>query len=93
MGYLVAHLEACGYLERVPDPSDGRAQLVRRTQRGWEVNQAARRLVKDVQDEWAAQMGVERMQQLMLLLQDLARLIGADYTGSVSAISAQSKAH
>src|SRR5215471_6623942 len=38
MGYLVTSLEAHGYVERVPHPTDGRAQLVRRTARGWEVN-------------------------------------------------------
>jgi DNA-binding MarR family transcriptional regulator len=34
MGYLVAYLEAHGYVERVPDPTDRRAQLVRRSARG-----------------------------------------------------------
>ena len=92
MGYLVAHLEACGYVERVPDPSDGRAQLVRRTQRGWEVNRAARRLVKEVQDDWAVQMGAARMQQLLLLLQDLVRLIGVDQASSIASPSARPKA-
>ena len=32
-GFLVRQLEETGYVERVPDPSDGRAQLVRLTQR------------------------------------------------------------
>ena len=35
MGYLVAYLEERGYLERVPDPDDGRAKIVRRTEKGW----------------------------------------------------------
>ena len=34
MAELVAHLEAHGYVERVPDPSDRRAKLVRATRRG-----------------------------------------------------------
>src|SRR5688500_14901029 len=34
MAELVLHLERLGYVERVPDPSDGRAKLVRATQRG-----------------------------------------------------------
>jgi DNA-binding MarR family transcriptional regulator len=37
MGELVAYLVERGYLESVPDPSDGRARLVRPTARGWEA--------------------------------------------------------
>ena len=37
MTELVAHLERHGYVERVPDPADGRAKLVRATARGREV--------------------------------------------------------
>ena len=37
MGELVTYLAERGYVERVPDPSDGRAKLVRLTARGWEV--------------------------------------------------------
>ena len=79
MGYLVASLEAAGYLERVPDPTDRRAQLIQRTARGWEVNQTARRLVKELQDGLAAQLGPERMQTLLELLRDLVAMVGADY--------------
>jgi DNA-binding MarR family transcriptional regulator len=89
MGYLVDHLEECGYLERVPDPTDKRAQIVRRTPRGWEVNRVARRLVRGVQDEWARELGVERMRQLLALLGDLGRLLGSEYAGSVWEISAR----
>lgn len=34
MSKLVKEVELLGYVERVPDPEDGRAQLVRLTQRG-----------------------------------------------------------
>ena len=37
MAQLVAHLEAHGYVERVADPADGRAKLVRATGRGRDV--------------------------------------------------------
>ena len=37
MAELVAHLERLGYVERVPDPSDRRAKLVRATPRGKEL--------------------------------------------------------
>src|SRR3982074_2425673 len=35
MGYLVDYLQERGYVERVPDPSDRRATLIRLTERGW----------------------------------------------------------
>jgi DNA-binding MarR family transcriptional regulator len=87
MGYLVRYLEERGYVERVPHPTDGRAQLVRRTERGWAVNRLARRLVQETQDDWAAQIGQERMEQLIALLRDLVRLIGVGYRGSTSQIA------
>jgi DNA-binding MarR family transcriptional regulator len=87
MGYLVRYLEGRGYLERVPHPTDGRAQLVRRTDRGWEVNRLARRLVEEIQGDWARQLGQERMEQLITLLRELVRLIGVEYLGSTSDIS------
>jgi DNA-binding MarR family transcriptional regulator len=87
MGYSVAYLEERGYLERTPHPSDGRAQLVRRTERGWEVNRLARQLVQEIQEEWARQLGRERMEQLILLLRELVELIGVEYRGSVSELS------
>ena len=37
MAELVRHLEAHGYVDRVPDPKDRRAKLVRATARGREV--------------------------------------------------------
>jgi len=83
MGYLVAYLEEHGYVERVPHPTDGRAQLVRRTARGWEVNRTARRLVQEIQDEWVAQLGQEKMDQLMVLLREVVHLIGVEYKDSL----------
>src|SRR5579859_7343846 len=39
MGEMVDSLEQRGYVERIPDPTDARATLIRRTQRGWELTQ------------------------------------------------------
>ena len=76
MGYLVDYLVQHGYLERVPDPTDRRAQVVRRTERGWEVNRTARRVVEQVQAEWAHELGEERMSQLLDRLRELFDLVG-----------------
>lgn len=46
MGYLIEYLEHHGYVERVSDPSDGRAHLARLTSRGWEMSQTGRQIVR-----------------------------------------------
>jgi len=74
MGYLIDHLEQCGYLERRPDPSDRRAALISLTDRGWEQVRAALRIIAAVEEEWAAELGQSRMQQLRELLGDLRQL-------------------
>jgi DNA-binding MarR family transcriptional regulator len=79
MGYLVAHLEKAGYLERIPDPRDGRAQIVRRTKKGWKVNRLARQTVQEIQNEWAQVLGEEKMLQLLHILRELVQQIGYDY--------------
>ena len=89
IGYLVEYLIRHGYLERLPDPTDGRAQIVQRTERGWEVNRVARQVVAEVQDEWASALGEERMEQLRELLGDLVRFLGVQYVGSISEVSAR----
>lgn len=87
IGYLVAYLEAQGYVERVPDPTDGRAQLVRRTERGWAFQRTARGIVQEIQREWAEQFGPDRMRELIVLLRDLVTLLGVEYQGSVPEIA------
>jgi DNA-binding MarR family transcriptional regulator len=86
-GYLVDYLEEHGYVERVPDPKDGRAQLVRRTERGWELNRKARQLVHQVQSEWAQQLGEERMAVMIESLRLLVQILGVAYQGSISEVS------
>ncbi len=79
MGYLVDYLEKAGYLERIPDPKDGRAQIVRRTEKGREVNRIASATVQKVQIEWAQAIGEEKMAGLLNTLRELAKHIGFDY--------------
>ena len=79
---LVDKMERRGYVERVPDPTDRRAKLVRRSERGWRVNQTARRVVEQVQQEWQGKMGEEDFAQLQEQLRRLVRLL--DEPGGVA---------
>lgn len=72
--FLVEQLEAAGYVERVPDPADGRARLVRLTARADKVVGAANEEVERVLAEWADHVGADRLRQLYEVLRDLREL-------------------
>lgn len=71
---LVEHLETAGYVERVPDPTDGRARLVRLTSRAEPMVRAADTEVHRVLTEWAEHVGEDRLRQLHQILRDLREL-------------------
>jgi DNA-binding MarR family transcriptional regulator len=73
-GFLVDQLESSGYVERVPDPADGRARLVRITERGARSVAASSKIVAEVESEWTAHLGAGRMAQLRAILTDLREL-------------------
>lgn len=61
---LVDQLERAGYVERVPDPADGRAKLVRLTDRARTVAVAANAEVSRALAEWQEHLGAPRMRDL-----------------------------
>jgi DNA-binding MarR family transcriptional regulator len=71
MAELVAHLERHGYVERVPDPADRRAKLVRATPRGREVYAVARAAIADIERDWTERLGAAKMRRLRELLAEL----------------------
>ncbi len=71
MGYLVDYLQERGYVERVPDLVDGRAKLVRYTERGREVDRVTRQIVQGIEEDWACRLGEHKMDQLRQLLKEL----------------------
>jgi DNA-binding MarR family transcriptional regulator len=75
MAELVAHLERYGYVERVPDPSDRRAKLVRTTAKGQELHAIARAFVAELEERWGARLGKANMKQLKKLLMELNRVV------------------
>jgi DNA-binding MarR family transcriptional regulator len=71
MAELVAHLERLGYVERVPDPSDRRAKLVRATARGRQLYVIAREVVAEIEADWTKRLGKAKMRRLRELLEEL----------------------
>ena len=64
VGEVVADLEALGYVERVPDPADGRAKTIVLTARGHEALAAGRRAFVDIEARWVKEFGEERIAAL-----------------------------
>lgn len=63
-GFLVDQLEKAGYIERVPDPSDARARLIRLAARGKDAQKVARRAERAVEREWERHLGEGRIAAL-----------------------------
>ena len=64
-------LDHAGYVERVPDPSDRRAKLVRATRRGKQVYAIAREVVAELEQQWTRRIGKARMRELRETLEQL----------------------
>ena len=71
MGELVAYLEERGYVDRVPDPSDRRAKLVRPTAKGREVYAIVRELIPELEQRLVETIGATRVRQLRRDLQTI----------------------
>lgn len=64
VGEVVTDLEKRGYVERVPDPDDGRVKIIRLTTKGRDVYLAGWRLNDELEQEWAARFGEHRVAAL-----------------------------
>jgi DNA-binding MarR family transcriptional regulator len=71
MAYLVEYLETTGYVERLPDPRDGRARLVHLTERGWRQIEDALDIIADMEAELGAEMRPGQLATLRRLLTSL----------------------
>jgi DNA-binding MarR family transcriptional regulator len=75
MGELVAYLERRGYVERLPDPRDGRARMVVWTEAGLRWSEAAAERLGEIEDALAERMGgQERLEELAGSLEELMAL-------------------
>ncbi len=73
-GHLVDQLERAGYVERVPDPDDGRARLVVATERAEALVPVGNAAVAEALEEWREHLGDVRMQQLHEALAQLQEI-------------------
>lgn len=64
IGQTVTELELRGYVERVADPRDARARLIRRTPRGTQVLAAGSEIRRDLDEMMVAALGTDELQQL-----------------------------
>lgn len=72
--FLVGQLERAGYVERVPDPSDARARLIRIAPRGLAAQREARTVEREISREWEQHLGVARMSALQEALTALREI-------------------
>lgn len=82
VGQIVDDMERRGYLERYPDPDDGRARLLRLAPYGRDVLKAARRFHKSYERRLAREHGADQVATLRTMLEAIA---GAE-AGAVRAL-------
>ena len=76
---LLGELERTGYLERKPHPDDGRGRIVRLTPRGKRLQQTTHRISRELEAEWAAQIGPKRITSLKQTLEDMLAASAQDH--------------
>ncbi|WP_432936217.1 MarR family winged helix-turn-helix transcriptional regulator [Kribbella sp. CA-253562] len=71
IGTLVDELEALGYLERRPDPSDRRAKLICPTDRGLAQMKAAHAIMAGIESRHAERLGPRNYRQFKRMFLDI----------------------
>jgi len=75
---LVNELEDLGYLQRIPDPRDGRAKLIVPTDRGQKALAHAAIRVAEIEDHWGCIVGNRRFDEACHVLNDLLEKLAAE---------------
>jgi len=71
VGEIVDELEELGYVERVPDPSDRRAKIIRLTALGADAYRAGLRIFDEIERELGERFGAERVAVLREVLEQI----------------------
>jgi DNA-binding MarR family transcriptional regulator len=75
---LIRDLQGLGYIQLERDPADGRARIIRYTERGWRMFDAGSRLSREIGQRWATAIGQERYEQFAATLRAIVDLNGPD---------------
>jgi len=68
MNQLLRSLEGLGYIIRIDAPDQGRTRIVRFTKRGRTAYSKVHDILRDIEDEWSAELGSKHFAQLKELL-------------------------
>jgi len=68
---FLRELERLSYLERHPDPTDGRARIIKLTTRGRELDAAVWAAGRNVEHSWTARIGGKRLSSFSEVLDEL----------------------
>ncbi|MFG2044890.1 MarR family winged helix-turn-helix transcriptional regulator [Dactylosporangium sp. NPDC048998] len=71
---LLRDLEKLNYVRLDRDPSDGRARVIRYTDRGWRLFRTGSQLSRDVGRRWAQAIGQKRYDQFSATLRTIVEL-------------------
>lgn len=83
-GEIVDDLVKRGYVERVPDPADKRAKLIRLTQKGREAQATGFALFAEIERRWIERYGAERWAAMRDLLEELVAAEAPDAVPELS---------
>ncbi|MEA2448302.1 MAG: hypothetical protein QOG63_234 [Thermoleophilaceae bacterium] len=71
VGEVVSELESLGYAERVQDPSDGRAKIIKLTARGLGAYKLGYAVMDEIQRRWEKRFGAERVRAMLALMREM----------------------
>ena len=74
MRYTIDQLEA-GYVERVPDPTDGRARIIGLPERGWRARRVSDEIIASIENEGVRTLGEEKMRQFEALAREVSGVL------------------
>jgi len=69
VGEAASDLERRGYVQRLPDPTDGRVKIIQLTDRGCEAQQIGIALIDEIEREWAERYGEAEIAALREILE------------------------